>query len=87
MYVCVCVGACMCVSLHTLGILYHEQRSVDVSFTWQLQGCSDVSESAEALIRTRVNHCFGNPEKIEAAWREVSQESGRLHHRRPTTLQ
>lgn len=85
MYVCGCVHVCVCV--HTLGILYHEQRSVDASFTWQLQGFSDVSESAEALIRTRVNHCFGNPEKIEAAWREVSQESRRLHHRRPAALQ
>lgn len=67
-------------------MLCHEQRRVDASFTWQLQGSSDVSESAEALIRTGVNHCSGNPEEIEAAWGEVSQESGRLHHRRPAAL-
>ena len=41
------------------------QRRVDASFTWQLQGSSDVSESAEALIRTKVNHCSGNPEETE----------------------
>lgn len=56
-------------------MLCPEQRRVDASFTWQLQGCGDVSESAEALIRTEVNHCTGNPEEIEAAWGEVSQES------------
>lgn len=39
-------------------------------------------ESAEALIRTRVNHCSGNPEQTEAAWGEVSRASGRCHHRR-----
>lgn len=33
-------------------ILCHEQHRLDASFTWQLQGTSDVSESAEALIRT-----------------------------------
>lgn len=60
-----------------------EQRRLDVSFTWQLQGCGDVSESAEALIITRVNHCSRNPEEMEDAWGEVSQESGRLHRRRP----
>lgn len=56
-------------------MLCHEQRRVDASFTWQLQGCGDESESAEALIRTRVNHSTGNPEEAEAAWGEVSQES------------
>lgn len=56
-------------------VLCHEQHRVDASFTWQPQGCGDVSESAEALIRTEVNHCTGNLEEIEAAWGEVSQES------------
>lgn len=84
--VCVCACVCLCVS-DGVDILCREQHRVDASFTWQLQGSSDVSESAEALIRTRVNHCSGNPEKIEAAWGEVSQASGRLHHRRPATLQ
>lgn len=60
-----------------------EQRRLDASFTWQLQGCGDVSESAEALIITRVNHCSGNPEDMEGAWGEGSQESRRLHRRRP----
>lgn len=54
-------------------MLCHEQRRVDASFTWQLQGSGDVSESAEALIRTGVNHCTGYPEEREAAWGEVSQ--------------
>lgn len=67
-------------------VLCHEQRRVDASFTWQLQGCGDVSESAEALIRTGVNHCTGNPEETEAAWGEVSWESGRLHRGRPEAL-
>lgn len=39
-------------------------------------------ESAEALIRTGVNHCSGNPEETEAAWGEVSRASGRRLHRR-----
>lgn len=68
-------------------MLCHEQHRVDASFTWQLQGASDESESAKALIRTRVNHCSGNLHRIEAAWGEVSQASGRLHHRRPAHLQ
>lgn len=59
-----------------VGMLCHEQRRVDASFTWQLQGSSDVSESAEALIRTGVNHCSGNPEDIEAAWGEVARRVG-----------
>lgn len=86
----VCVCACVCArpdGSDGVGMLCHEQRRVDASFTWQLQDSSDVSESAEALIRTGVNHCSGNPEEIEAAWGEVSQESGRLHHRRPAALQ
>lgn len=83
---CACVCACLGVS-DGVGMLCHELRRVDASFTWQLQGSSDVSESAEALIRTGVNHCSGNPEEIEAAWGEVSQESGRLHRRRPAALQ
>lgn len=64
-------------------VLCSEQRRLDASFTWQLQGCGDVSESAEALIITGVNHCSGNPEDVEEAWGEVSRESGRCHHRRP----
>lgn len=81
---CVCV--CPNVS-DGVAILSQEQRRVDASFTWQLRGSSDVSESAEALIWTGVNHCFGNPEEIEAAWGEVSQASGRLHGGRPALLQ
>jgi len=85
--------ACLCACLRTypdacdgVDILCHEQHSTDVSFTWQLQDSSDVSESAEALIRTRVNHCSGNPEEIEAACGEVSKASGQLLHRRPAAL-
>lgn len=55
-------------------MLCSEQQRLDASFTWQLQGCGDVSESAEALIITRVNHCSGNPEDMGEAWGEVSQE-------------
>lgn len=86
MHACVCLCDRPDVS-DGVGMLCHEQRRVDASFTWQLQGSGDVSESAEALIRTGVNHCSGNPEEIEAAWGEVSQESGQLHHRRPAALQ
>lgn len=64
-------------------MLCSEQRRLDASFTWQLQGCGDVSESAEALIINRVNHCSGNPGDMVEAWGEVSQESRRLHRRRP----
>lgn len=92
MYVRLCMSMCVSLSVCSdlndgVDMLCHEQRRVDASFTWQLQGCGDVSESAEALIRTEVNHCTGNPEEIEAAWGEVSQASGRLHRRRPAALQ
>lgn len=85
-HVCLCVSAWPDLN-DRVDMLCHEQRRVDASFTWQLQGCSDVSESAEALIRTRVNHCTGNPEDTEVAWGEVNWETGRLHHRRPAALQ
>lgn len=63
-------------------------RSAELTLPLQegLEGCSDVSESAEALIRTRVNHCSENPGEGEAAWGDVSQESGRPHRRMPVTL-